>query len=416
MQQVKQKRVSSAPMELSQLEQMIRWLDEERKRDKTQIAALQERVEQQLQVIESQSVEIERLQRDVTELRADLRRTEDFPGMLEKVNRDLNSTIEELKASRRREHAEREQMRRVEMEVVNEQLAELEQKVRGLLRLEEPLKAREAGEQRLQGQIQAIANDLADLTKRTEDRLQSIVYLEEQRRADTRRVASVEGEIPGLRKGIDEQAAKLMRLEDSMRKISAHVDEAVQVAKSYDPRIEELRVADFQREQRVKQYLEQAERVDNEVSRLVEQTQKYALLYNQNKQALDSLDAFQARMEKRQNEIAEMQRLTEERLKRQWEEWQSTFARDWQKRLVAEEDRWRRQDLSNQKLTEHLAGIDEQVELYYREIVALWEEMRAAVDRWGKAVKETIPTNQEVANQRLKELRHFAEEKHKELL
>jgi hypothetical protein len=403
-------------MELSQLEQMIRWLDEERKRDKTQIAALQERVEQQLQVIESQSVEIERLQRDVTELRADLRRTEDFPGMLEKVNRDLNSTIEELKASRRREHAEREQMRRVEMEVVNEQLAELEQKVRGLLRLEEPLKAREAGEQRLQGQIQAIANDLADLTKRTEDRLQSIVYLEEQRRADTRRVASVEGEIPGLRKGIDEQAAKLMRLEDSMRKISAHVDEAVQVAKSYDPRIEELRVADFQREQRVKQYLEQAERVDNEVSRLVEQTQKYALLYNQNKQALDSLDAFQARMEKRQNEIAEMQRLTEERLKRQWEEWQSTFARDWQKRLVAEEDRWRRQDLSNQKLTEHLAGIDEQVELYYREIVALWEEMRAAVDRWGKAVKETIPTNQEVANQRLKELRHFAEEKHKELL
>ena len=32
-------------MELTQLEQMIRWLDEERKRDKAQIAALQERAE-----------------------------------------------------------------------------------------------------------------------------------------------------------------------------------------------------------------------------------------------------------------------------------------------------------------------------------------------------------------------------------
>ena len=33
-------------METTQLEQMIRWLDEERKRDRTQITALQERLEQ----------------------------------------------------------------------------------------------------------------------------------------------------------------------------------------------------------------------------------------------------------------------------------------------------------------------------------------------------------------------------------
>ncbi|HOU13982.1 MAG TPA: hypothetical protein PKZ84_12800 [Anaerolineae bacterium] len=403
-------------MELSQLEQMIRWLDEERKRDKALILTLQERVEQQIHTIEAQSVEIERLHQDIVELRTDLRRTDDYPALVEKTHRDLNSNLEEFKALVRRERLESEQMRRSEIEIVNEQLTELDKKIRAVLRYEEPLKAREAGEQRLQGQIQVVSNAIADLTKRTEDRLQSIVYLEEQRRADTRRVAAVEGEIPGLRKGIDELVAKQVRLEDSIRKIPARVEEAVQIAKSYDPRIEELRVADFQREQRVKQYMEQGARVDVEVTRLVEQTQKYALLYNQNKQALDGLDAFQVRLEKRQNEIAEMQRLTEERLRRQWEEWQTTFARDWQKRLVAEEDRWRRQDLANQKVTDHFVGIDEQVEIYYREIVALWEELRAAVDRWGKAIQETLAPNQEVPIQRLKVLRRFAEEKHKELL
>ncbi len=403
-------------MELSQLEQMIRWLDEERKRDKALILALQERTEQQIHTIEAQSVEIERLHQDIVELRTDLRRTDDYPALVEKTHRDLNSNLEEFKALVRRERLESEQMRRSEIEIVNEQLTELDKKIRAVLRYEEPLKAREAGEQRLQGQVQVVSNAIADLTKRTEDRLQSIVYLEEQRRADTRRVAAVEGEIPGLRKGIDELVAKQVRLEDSIRKIPARVEEAIQIAKSYDPRIEELRVADFQREQRVKQYMEQGARVDVEVTRLVEQTQKYALLYNQNKQALDGLDAFQVRLEKRQNEIAEMQRLTEERLRRQWEEWQTTFARDWQKRLVAEEDRWRRQDLANQKTTEHFAGVDEQVEIYYREIVALWEELRAAVDRWGKAIHETLAPNQEVPIQRLKVLRRFAEEKHKELL
>ena len=395
---------------------MIRWLDEERKRDKALMLALLERVEQQMHTIEAQAVEIERIHQDAVGLRTDLRHTDDYPAMIEKVHRDLSGTLEEFKALVRRERLESEQMRRSEIEVVNEQLTELDKKVRAVLRYEEPLKAREAGEQRLQGQIQVVSNTVADLTKRTEDRLQSIVYLEEQRRADTRRVAAVEGEIPGLRKSLDELTAKQIRLEDSIRKLPARVEEGIQIAKSYEPRIEELRVADFQREQRVKQYIEQAARVDTELGRLVEQTQKYALLYNQNKQALDGLDAFQVRLEKRQNEIAEMQRLTEERLRRQWEEWQATFARDWQKRLVSEEDRWRRQDLSNQKSAEHFADLDEQAEMYYREIVALWEEMRAALDRWGKAIQETLAPNQEMPVQRLKALRRYAEEKHKELL
>jgi hypothetical protein len=257
---------------------------------------------------------------------------------------------------------------------------------------------------------------LADLTKRTEDRLQSIVYLEEQRRADTRRVSELEGQFPGILKRVDELSARFVRLEDSVRKLPSRVDEAIEIAKSYDPRIEELRVADFQREQRVKKYLEQAERVNEEVERLVEQTQKYALLYNQNKQALEGLNTFQDRLEKRQNEIAEMQRLTEERLLRQWEEWQSTFARDWQKRQVGEEDRWRRQDIRNQKTTELFAELEEQNELHYQEIVALWEELLANVERWDRALRDAVLPNQTMPSEHLKDLRRYAEEKYKQLL
>jgi hypothetical protein len=278
------------------------------------------------------------------------------------------------------------------------------------------LEARSAAEQRLQGQVQTLSNNLADLTKRTEDRLQSIVYLEEQRRADTRRVSELEGQFPGVSQRVDDLSARFVRLEDSIRKLPARVDEAIEIAKSYDPRIEELRVADFQREQRVKKYLEQAERVEEEVERLVEQTQKYALLYNQNKQALEGLNTFQDRLEKRQNEIAEMQRLTEERLLRQWEEWQSTFARDWQKRQVGEEDRWRRQDLRNQKTTEQFAELEEQNELHYQEIVALWEELLANVERWDRALRDAVMPNQTMPSEHLKDLRRYAEEKYKQLL
>lgn len=403
-------------MEITQLEQMIRWLDEERKRDKAQIAALSERLEQQSQLIQGQATELQSARQELITLQTDVRRTDDYPVMIENSQRDLSGALEALKVQARRERLDADQTRRGEIEMLNDMIADVEKRIRPLFRLDEQLSARAAGEERLQLQVQTLTNALSDLTKRTEDRLQSIVYLEEQRRADTRRLAELEGELPALRKRGDEQVARLARLEDNIRKLPARVDEAVEVVKSYDPRIEELRVADFQREQRVKKYLEQAEVVEGEVQRLVEQTQRYALLYNQNKQALDSLAAFEGRLEKRQNEIAEMQRITEDRLLRQWEEWQAGFARDWQKRTVSEEDRWRRQDVENQKAATHLAQVDEQMELHYGEIVALWEELLANADRLGRALQDTIKLARARPSEGLKSLRRYAEEKRKDLV
>lgn len=403
-------------MEVTQLEQMIRWLDEERKRDKAQISALHERLEQQTQLIQGQSKEIEGLRQELVSLSTDIRRTDDYPSMIETTQRDLVSEIESLKVESRRERLAADQTRRAEIELLNDMIADLEKRIRPMLRYEEQLEARSAGEQRLQGQIQTLSSTVADFTKRTEDRLQSLVYIEEQRRADTRRIAEIEGELPPVRKRADELAARLVRLEDSIRKLPSRVDEAIEIAKSYDPKIEELRIADFQREQRVKRYLEQAAQVDEEVQRLVEQTQRYALLYNQNRQALEGLAAFEDRLEKRQNEIAEMQRLTEERLLRQWDEWQATFARDWQKRAVAEEDRWRRQDLSNQKAAEHLAEIDAELSLHFQELMSLWDEVLASVERWDRTFQDAARSNRQLPSERLKELRRYAEDKYKQIL
>ena len=402
-------------MELSQLEQMVRFLDEERKKDKANIAKLQERTEQQRLTIDAQAKEIGELQQELTALETDIRRTDDFPGLVEKARRTLNSEIEDLKAEVRRQKTESERMRRSDMENLTQHIAELEKKLRVLPRFEESLEARMEGERQVQARVQTVANELADLTKRTEDRLQSLIYLEEQRRADARRIADVEGDLPPLRQKTEELNAKLVRLEDSIRRLPGRVEEAVQIAKSYDEKIEQLRVADFQREQRIRQVNEMADEIEEEMTRLVEQTQKYTLLFNQTKQALDALEAFQNRLEKRQNEIAEMQRLNEERLKRQWEEWQADFARDWQKRLVTEEDRWRRQDLNNQKTAEHLAELDETDDLHFEEIVAVWEEIRNAAERWRKAVQDTIDEGQPITSEHIKGLRRFAEEKRKEL-
>lgn len=403
-------------MELTQMEQMLRWLDDERKQDKLLLIALQERLAQQQEVILAQAREIEALRQQLSTLADDLHRTDAYPEAISRLAQETQSKFEELRDQMRRERNDAERIRQADVQMLNERLIELENRIRPYARYEEIFKAREAGEMRLQGVYQQLALEVSELSKRIEERGQTLVYMEEQRRADARRITALEGALPSLNQSIKELERKQAYLEDVVRKLPGRIEETLQVAKSYEPRIEELRVADFQREQRMKQYADQAEQVKAEVARLVEQTQRYALLYNQNKQALESLEAFEMRLEKRQAEVAEMQRLTEERLKRQWEEWQATLARDWQKWMLSEEDRWRRRDLEEQRIQSKFAEIDELNEFFYRNIVDLWEEMRGSWDRWLKSVQEVGRINNETFTQRGREARRFAEEAHKELL
>jgi len=162
-------------MELSQLEQMVRWLDEERKKDKALIAALQERTEQQALTLEAQARELDTLRRDLAQAVTDVRRTDDYPAMIEKTHRDLTAAVEELKATQRREKLESERLRRAEIEALSQEIITVDERYRHTLRFPEMLEARAAGEQRLQTQLQQLTGAVADLTKRTDDRLQAVV-------------------------------------------------------------------------------------------------------------------------------------------------------------------------------------------------------------------------------------------------
>ncbi len=403
-------------MELSQIEQMVRWLDEERKKEKAALTALQGLVEQQNLTIEAQAREIKELRQQLGMLEADIRRTDDYPALVEKAQRDLRADLDEMRNQFQRELAESSQMWRTSLEALQQEVIALDRQVKAIPRLEEAVRARLEGEQRLQSRLQQLAAAFEDFTKRTEDRLQAIVYLEEQRRADLRRITTLESDVSSLRQEVGQIPTRLARLEEGLRKATSRTEEVVKIVKSYDPKIEALRVADFQREQRVKKYLDQAAQVDQELARLIKETQKYTLLFNQNQQALAALDDFRARLETRQNEMLEILRLNEERMKRQWEEWQESFSRDWQRRLIAEEDRWRRQELANQQVEQTLGELNEDAKLYYEEIMALWKELQESMRRWEKAVQGLTRDNTATPQQHLKTLRQHGETRHKELL
>jgi len=364
-------------MDLTQAMQTIRWLDEERRKDKATIAALEEQAQTHEQQLAQQAARIQELQTSLAGVRGVLSQVTEFQQLISNYRDELVLQMDQREETRRKEQAESDRLRRMEFETLTTNLNRLEKELRVLPQYDEELNARRAETQRLNVAIQRLDTAVSDVSQRSDERVKSVTYLEEQRRADNRRISDLEQDSTDLHRRIETLNKKLPLLEDTLRKQTTRIDEAVQETKKYEKPIEELRISDFQREQKMKQYLDQGEQVAREMERIRAQTQGFLEQQQLVKRALEKLERFQARLEKRQNEVAEMQRVSEDRLRRQWEEWQDEQDKQQKKRDVITEERWRQQGQTNDEHLKRLNALHSAAELHRAQLDTLWETRRS---------------------------------------
>jgi chromosome segregation ATPase len=198
----------------------------------------------------------------------------------------------------------------------------------------------------------------------------------------------LEQDLLDVRRKTDTLDKKLPLLEESMQKQRARIDAAIEETKKYEQPIEELRVSDFQREQKMRQYLDQSEQVSQEMARVRAQTQGFVEQQQEVKRAISALEKYKVRIERRQDEMAEKQRLADEYIQRQWEEWQTARAKEQKKREVIIEERWRQQEQTNTEHVKRLNNLKSTDELYRAQLDTLWESLRADATSLLKAAQD----------------------------
>jgi len=376
-------------MELTQLSQMVQWLDEERRKDKALIAALQEQVKLQAQQLAQQQELIVALQRTVAGMETLMAQVTGFAPALEGLKADVGRMLELREEQWRKELRESERTRQLEIGALKDEIARVAG-LRPISRLEEGLAALQAETRRLTENQQRLEILTTDLKQHADDRAAAVVYLEEQRRADNKRITALEAETTELRRRMEATDAKMLLLEEAVQKQKRYLEEGLKPIKEFEKVVEELRVADFRRNQEVKKWAGQAEEVRQEIERLREERQRLMEQYQRAQRALDALSALQTRLETRQNETAEMQRLAEERLKRRWEEWQAAQEKARHNWEVTLEERRRQQERFNATVNKRLDQLTATARFCYSQIAALWETRRADAIRSREAYEARV--------------------------
>ena len=379
-------------MDLTQAMQTLKWMDEERLKDKASIATLQERIQGYEQQLAQQAAQVQELQTALAGVQGTLSKVIEFEQTISNYKTELIIQMDNREKTRRKEQTESERLRRIEYEGLTAHVSRLEKELRVLPHYDEDIHTIRAESQRLSEALQQVDVTVADLSKRSDDRLKTVAYLEEQRRTDNRRIAELEQDIPPLRRQIGVLDTKFPLLEESIQKQRVRIDAAIEEIDKYEQPIEELRISDFQREQKMKQYLDQGAQVTQEMEKIRAQTQGFVEQQQEVKRGLNALEKFKTRIERRQDEMSEKQRLTDEQIQRRWEEWQTARSKEQKKHEVIIEERWRQQEQVNAGYLNRLGTLRATAEMHRAQLDAIWESLRSDATSLLKAAQDMYET------------------------
>ena len=352
-------------MDIEQASKTIQWLDDERRKDKQEITTLQERV----QYLTGENTA---LHRKLAEVETALNTTNAMVARLSKVDSILEQNRKEMarqleEVERRRSDAEKEadRLRKIERDSVNKTLAELRKSVEGLPKLERALSTRQDEEARLTRLIAEIQLKVNEFNKHVDERNRAVTVLDESRRQDTKRIVDLQSEVVDLRKRFEDSRGKVEILEDITRRT--------------DVRLAEVFLAENDRKALQAHWIEAQSVV------LTEQDRKLADVKAKVEAELSSIADYARRMdqhnenfrdmrriveearqlveivERRVIEAAEVQRLSEERLRQDWASFLADDQKRWTSHMLLRDEQWREHDRLYSKHVERTAEYEDQI-------------------------------------------------------
>lgn len=363
-------------MDLTQLSQMVAWLDEEHRRDREEIARLDQRLQAMAIEKQEQARRIQDLEGRLASTHAQLTRFTQIEQALQQLKNEVVVLLDKQTEARLQAEREAERARLSDRDVLTRNVAELRKDLGRLPRIEEDLAARQAEDQRLGDMLLALRQSLNNVSKDLDERTRTLPYMVEQRAQDNKRIAQVQAETVELLKRTDALAnrfplieERVQRLDKEYLRIQPIPDQLRQDQQTF---IEAQKLAEAERQRQMAQweqeFVAQREQIEKQAARL----RDFEARYEAAGRALKALEEFQAQIINGQKQISELQRLAEERQRKELADWQGENEQRWKKETLRWEYATQEQLKINQKLSERFPPLEKQLALLQREVEALW--------------------------------------------
>lgn len=334
---------------MDETKELLAWLDEEQRRGKTALEELRKRTEDHAAHIEDLVNRLAELEGRSTRLQGQLAQLPSLEEILTRVRAEASLVVREAREERRRADEEAAALRQRERESTAQALEKLREEITFLIEKEtEPFDFQRSELQRLSQAIAGLKQEGSSLREETVDQKRKIEYLESR---------------------IDKNAqeiAELGLMREEMRKDHAKF-------------LEEWRRLKDERKKEIAESRRDRAAWQQELSKQEEETHFLEEQVKEAKKLLANLHKLDKELQVRRDQLLHLQRVGEERLKQQLEEWRKENKKRWAKSTADQE------------------GQREEEAKRHARLMEIWQMQReyaqrqmAELERWIEGLEEQI--------------------------
>jgi len=350
---------------LEQLEKRVEWLDNERRNDKTIIAALQSKLDSVDTENAALRLRLADMDSEITRLNTLMARLEQYETSIAEVRTDTGRELAGFDETLK-ENALQTEKHYQNIESINEKMLEMRKKIQNLDSLESELSRRKDEEIRLNKLIDELTKRVSESENFHEDYKRSLRLIEEGRRQDAKRLTDLQGELAAMRKRQDETRGKQDLVGDSMRKLESRIKDLHKAEserrESQTAFTEKMKLANVERDRIFKEWSGRFDEVERITTGLEKELKDIENTHRSIKQSQAALDEVTQRFDRRINEITEIQRLNEDRFRQEWTTFKSDDQKRWTNYTLAQEEQHREMSRAIENLSNRITTLEDKLE------------------------------------------------------
>lgn len=352
-------------LETDQIDKRFTWLDEQRRRDTEEIGRVGERLEGLQQELRRLVDQMQILAGDQSRTAALAAKASQMDESIAQHRMEINGLIEAVEQRRIARERQLEELRKAGERQTAEAIDAVRVELKATKDIRDSLDARQQEELRISRTMDGLSKRLESLGREFEERNRQTASLQEGRRQDAQRITELEARAVEQHKKHETLVVHLQVAEDQARRLQTKLGELeageseLRQGQTLWTETQAVRQTEFERnwkahEKRFDSFAGQAEGLDERLAAFEETHRSLKRLESE-------LSDVVARLERRIEEVSEIQRLSEDRFKQEWSGQQADEHKRWSAfKLEAEEQR-RDHERLHQKLSDDLRSAQEDI-------------------------------------------------------
>ena len=353
-------------MDLSQVTQLLTWLDEEHRKDKALLMRLQSQIDTQQAQLTEQARQLQEIQATLARLEGQLPRLTQLENVIQSVRTEFAGLLAKHTAEQEARYEMRARGDKLESESLARIVRQVQERVEALGSFDNVAALLRDEDSKLRGEVTRASNQFSDISKRLDAQDERLGLLAQDALGfrDTLTNARLTHEdLSSKHMALRAEAEALgSRLEAKMEQLQTSLDE---LSKRQQADLNALQLKQQEWDRRVEELGTEFKASQPPIARWAKQLEEFTAQFERNRRTLYDLHELERQIRQQGNEIMELQRLAAER--------QRTELREWQDNQV--------------RIDEEQTARLEQLDAWQRKNTGTWQSLEERLDENKKAIE-----------------------------